>query len=89
MPETSSYIVGVIHDQHLFVPLIDWVLTQPQDLQPGMFFIANGVLSSISDNVFVATIYINEALRAFESGAITREHLDLLAVAANEQENRL
>ena len=80
-------IVGVIHDQHLFVPLIDWVLTQPQDLQPGMFFIANGVLSSISDNVFVATIYINEALRAFESGAITREHLDLLAVAINTGTN--
>ncbi len=80
-------IVGVIHDQHLFVPLIDWVLAQPQDVQPSMFFIANGVLSAISDNVFVATIYINEALRAFESGAITREHLDLLAVAINTGTN--
>jgi len=80
-------IVGVIHDQHLFVPLIDWVLTQSPDVQPGMFFIANGVLSAISDNVFVATIYINEALRAFESGAITRDHLDLLAVAINTGTN--
>ena len=71
-------VVGVIHDQHLFTPLIGWVLQQPIELQPGMFYIANGVLSSISDNVFVA---------AFERGEITREHMDLLAVAINTGTN--
>lgn len=80
-------VVGVIHDQHLFVPLIEWVLHQPIETQPGVFYIANGVLSSISDNVFVATIYINEVLAAYERGIITREHMDLLAVAINTGTN--
>ncbi len=80
-------IVGVIHDQHLFAPVITWVLTQPMEAQPGLFFIANGVLSAISDNVFVATIYINEVVAAYERGLITREHMDLLAIAINTGTN--
>ncbi len=80
-------IVGVIHDQHLFAPVITWVLTQPMATQPGLFFIANGLLSAISDNVFVATIYINEVKAAFDGGAITREHMDLLAIAINTGTN--
>ncbi len=80
-------IVGVIHDQYLFAPVITWVLTQPLEAQPGLFFIANGVLSSISDNVFVATIYINEVLAAYDRGLITREHMDLLAIAINTGTN--
>ena len=32
-------------------------------------FVANGVLSAISDNVFVATIYISQLKDAFASGA--------------------
>ncbi|MBM4203068.1 MAG: sodium/proton antiporter NhaB [Gammaproteobacteria bacterium] len=80
-------VVGVIHDQHLFVPLIEWVLHQPIETQPGVFYIANGVLSAISDNVFVATIYINEVLAAYQRGIITREHMDLLAVAINTGTN--
>ena len=51
-------IVSVIHDQHLFSPVINYVLTLNFDLQVPMFFLANGILSMISDNVFVATIYI-------------------------------
>ena len=80
-------IVSVIHDQHLFAPVITWVLTQPLEAQPGLFFIANGVLSAISDNVFVATIYINEVLAAYDRGLMTREHMDLLAIAINTGTN--
>ena len=80
-------VVGVIHDQHLFTPVISWVLAQPVESQPGLFFIANGLLSAISDNVFVATIYINEVVAAFEKGLITREHMDLLAIAINTGTN--
>ncbi|HCD27030.1 MAG TPA: sodium/proton antiporter, partial [Gammaproteobacteria bacterium] len=80
-------IVGVIHDQHLFSPIIAYVLTLPQDIQPGMFYIANGVLSAISDNVFVATVYINEVRAAFDANVITREQFDLLAVAINTGTN--
>ena len=80
-------IVGVIHDQHLFSPVIAWVLALPEHMQPGMFYIANGVLSAISDNVFVATVYIGEVKAAFEANTITREHFELLAVAINTGTN--
>ncbi len=76
-------VVGMIHDLHLFSPVIAWVLEMPLDVQPGAFFLANGVLSAISDNVFVATVYINEVRAAFDAGEISREHFDMLAVAIN------
>ena len=80
-------IVAVIHEQHLFTPVITYVLSMERDLQPLMFFIANGVLSMISDNVFVATVYINEVADAFENGIIDREQFDVLAIAINTGTN--
>ncbi|HBK19175.1 MAG TPA: sodium/proton antiporter NhaB [Gammaproteobacteria bacterium] len=80
-------IVGVIHDQHLFTPVIAYVLTLPENIQPGMFYIANGLLSMISDNVFVATVYIGEVKQAFTNGIISRQQFDLLAVAINTGTN--
>ena len=80
-------IVAVIHDQHLFSPVIDAVLAMEADVRPAMFFVANGVLSMISDNVFVATVYINEVKDALDSGAITRGEFDKLAVAINTGTN--
>ncbi len=80
-------VVAVIHDQHLFSPVIDSVLEMDRDIQPLMFFIANGVLSMISDNVFVATVYINEVAEALKDGDIDREHFDVLAVAINTGTN--
>jgi NhaB family Na+:H+ antiporter len=80
-------IVGVIHDQHLFQPVIDYVFSLDQEQQVPVFFMANGILSAISDNVFVATVYINEVHAALEAGDITREHFDLLTVAINTGTN--
>lgn len=80
-------IVAVIHDQHLFTPVIDTVLAMNSDIRPSMFFIANGVLSMISDNVFVATVYIGEVKSALDSGAITRAEFDQLAIAINTGTN--
>ncbi|MDE0659526.1 MAG: sodium/proton antiporter NhaB [Gammaproteobacteria bacterium] len=80
-------IVAVISDQGLFQPVIDYVLTLPASQQPGVFYIANGVLSMISDNVFVATVYIGEVERAFNAGVINRDQFDLLAVAINTGTN--
>jgi NhaB family Na+:H+ antiporter len=80
-------IVAVIHDQNLFRPIVDGVLAMPRDAQPAAFFVANGLLSAISDNVFVATIYINEIARALESGAIDRDQFDALAIAINAGTN--
>jgi NhaB family Na+:H+ antiporter len=80
-------IVAVIHEQHLFTPIINAVLAMDSDIRPTMFFVANGVLSMISDNVFVATVYINEAVAALESGRITRAEFDVLAIAINTGTN--
>lgn len=80
-------IVAVIHEQHLFNPVIAAVLEMDEAVQPGMFFIANGVLSAISDNVFVATVYINEVKQAFDAGTISREHFELLAISINTGTN--
>ncbi|KZN13382.1 sodium/proton antiporter NhaB [Marinomonas sp. TW1] len=80
-------IVSVIHEQHLFQPIIDVVLNMPTESQPLMFFIANGLLSAISDNVFVATVYIGEVKEALDSGLISREHFNTLAVAINTGTN--
>lgn len=80
-------IVSVIHDQHLFQPIIAAVLAMDLQDQPAVFFLANGVLSAISDNVFVATVYINEVVAALNAGDITREHFDSLAIAINTGTN--
>ena len=80
-------VVAVIHDQHLFTPIITYVLSLKQEVQIPMFFMVNGVLSMISDNVFVATIYISEVKASLDSGAIDREQFDLLAIAINSGTN--
>lgn len=80
-------IVAVIHEQHLFTPIITHVLHLDADIRPTMFFVANGVLSMISDNVFVATVYINEVKAALDTGAITRAEFDTLAIAINTGTN--
>ncbi len=53
-------IVAVIHDQHLFTPIIEYVLSLQGQAQLVAYYVANGVLSMISDNVFVATVYVSE-----------------------------
>lgn len=80
-------IVAVIHDQHLFAPITQAVLAMDPADQTAMFFVANGVLSMISDNVFVATVYINEVKQALDNGEITRAHFENLAVAINTGTN--
>jgi NhaB family Na+:H+ antiporter len=80
-------IVSVIHEQHLFAPVTELVLGMPTDSQPIVMFIANGVLSMISDNVFVATVYINEMASALKNGVISREHFEVMAIAINTGTN--
>jgi NhaB family Na+:H+ antiporter len=80
-------VVAVIHEQHLFAPVIEQVLALEGATQLAAFYIANGVLSMISDNVFVATVYITEVVQALETGEITRRQFDLLAVAINAGTN--
>ncbi|MDC5707013.1 Na(+)/H(+) antiporter NhaB [Vibrio europaeus] len=81
-------IVAVIIDQQLFKPVIDAVLhVEDKGTQLALFYVANGILSMVSDNVFVGTVYINEVKTALIEGVITRDQFDLLAVAINTGTN--
>ena len=80
-------IVAVIDNQGLFSPVIHWVMDHDGKTQMALFYIANGVLSMISDNVFVATVYITEVAEIYELGDLTREQFDALAVAINTGTN--
>lgn len=80
-------IVAVIHEQGLFTPIIDTVLAQQGRQQLSMTFLASGLLSAVSDNVFVATVYINEVEKAFAAGTISRDQFELLAVSINTGTN--
>ena len=80
-------IVAVIDHQGLFTPVIDWVMLHEGKSQAALFYVANGVLSMISDNVFVATVYITEVQELFLAGEITRDQFNALAVAINTGTN--
>jgi len=80
-------IVAVIDNQGLFMPVIDWVMHHDGRTQAALFYLANGALSMISDNVFVATVYITQVDELFQHGEITRDTFDALAVAINTGTN--
>ncbi|MDX1516089.1 MAG: sodium/proton antiporter NhaB [Woeseiaceae bacterium] len=84
---TFFAIVAVIADQGLFDPVINWVLTFEGKTQAALFYVANGLLSMISDNVFVATVYINQVTEIYLDGGLTREQYDALAIAINTGTN--
>jgi NhaB family Na+:H+ antiporter len=80
-------IVAQIHDQHLFEPVVGWALNQPGEVRAAIFYLASGLLSAVSDNVFVATIYITEVKAALLEGVITAPEFGRLAVAINTGTN--
>ncbi|MEA9390115.1 sodium/proton antiporter NhaB [Acerihabitans sp. TG2] len=82
-------VVAIIIDQQLFAPLIDFLLQSSEGSQQTLFYLFNGVLSSISDNVFVGSIFINEIHNAFSQGIISRDKFEILAVAVNAGTNLL
>jgi Na+:H+ antiporter, NhaB family len=74
-------IVAMIGSQSMFEPVMDWVLTLDGQQQVFMVFLTNGLLSAISDNVFVATIYMDQLKAALDAGEMTRELFDAQSVA--------
>lgn len=84
---TFFAIVAMINTQGLFVPVIDAVLAQDGPFQLTSLFLATGALSAISDNVFVATVYITEIGNAFHSGAISQDQFEALAITVNAGTN--
>ncbi len=80
-------VVAVINDQNLFGGIIRQVLAMEGSDRIAAFYVANGFLSAISDNVFVATVYVTEIKNALDSGLIDRDTFDLMAVAINTGTN--
>ncbi|MDE9564323.1 sodium/proton antiporter NhaB [Xenorhabdus bovienii] len=80
-------VVAVIIDQQLFTPFIQYVLQSSPASQLSLFYLFNGLLSAVSDNVFVGTVYINEALIALKNGLISQQQYEFLAVAINTGTN--
>ena len=80
-------IVAVINDQQLFYPVLNWVLNVTPEFQAPLFYLANGALSAVSDNVFVATTYISELTNAHARGEIDSQSVNRLAIAINTGTN--
>ena len=63
------------------------VLALPRELQAPAIFVVNGLLSLVTENVFIATVFINEASEALKSGILDRAQFDRLAIAVNTGTN--
>ena len=76
-------ILSVVHDQHLVTPLIKLVFEFEGREQLLALFLVNGTLSFISDNIFIASVFITEINKAFLAGAFSQEWYEKLAVIVN------
>lgn len=76
-------ILAVVEEQHLVAPLIRWVFTFSGKAQLLILYAANGALSLISDNVFVASVFIKEVEQAYSQGLFSQEWYNKLAVVVN------
>ena len=78
-------ILGVVHAQHLIEPLANWVFTFSGKSQLIALYAINGSLSFVSDNVFIATIFINEVETAYAGGIISQmiHEIDLEAASTS------
>jgi len=78
-------ILGVVHSQHLVTPLAEWVFTFSGKSQLLALYFTNGTLSFVSDNVFIATVFITEVEAAYVGGIIAQmiNDVDIQAACAN------
>ena len=76
-------ILGVVHSQHLVAPLAQWVFTFSGKAQLLALYFVNGTLSFVSDNVFIASIFIGEVDAAYTAGAFDQDWYERLAVVVN------
>lgn len=74
-------VVAMINTQHMFTPVMEWVLTLEGPQQVFMVFLSSGFLSAISDNVFVATIYMDLIKELYDAGEMAKEAFEAQSVA--------
>jgi Na+/H+ antiporter NhaB len=92
MPFTALLVVffavaGIIEENHLFDDMVTYIIGLSGQSQMISLYWMDGILSMVSDNVFVATLYINSFTRAFLSERITKSQFNLIAVAINVSTN--
>ena len=80
-------IIAIIHEQDLFAGITHFIFNLGEAGRPALVFGATGILSMISDNVFVAAVYVAEIGDAWKEGIIGREEYEMLAVAVNAGTN--
>ena len=80
-------IVAMIEAQGLFHPITSLVLQAHGKGQLQAFFAASGILSAVSDNVFVGTIYVHQAYNALTQGFVDQVQFDHLCRVINAGTN--
>ncbi|MGH8161525.1 MAG: SLC13 family permease [Gammaproteobacteria bacterium] len=80
-------VVAVIESQHLFAPIAGAVLSVRGTLLAPVFYLVNGVLSAVSDNVFVASVFLRQAEHAVSAGQVSADNFQHLLVAINAGTN--
>jgi len=80
-------VAAIIEETELFRSMVYAVLDLSGKAQYASLFCIVGLLSTMSDNVFVAAVYINEVFHAYEMDHISAAELNLLAVAINVATN--
>ena len=80
-------IVAMIETLGIFQPITVWALQGNGKAQLYSFFTASGILSSVSDNVFVGTIYVHQAYNAFTQGVVDASQFDRLCAVINAGTN--
>ena len=80
-------IVAMIEALGLFHPVMTWALQAGGKGQLYSFFTASGILSAVSDNVFVGTIYVHQAYNAFTQGLVDQAQFDRLCLVINAGTN--
>lgn len=76
-------VLAVVQDQSLMKPLIGWVFNFSGKIQLLALYFINGMLSLVSDNVFIASIFINGMEEAYKEGLFSYEWYEKLAVVVN------
>jgi NhaB family Na+:H+ antiporter len=76
-------ILAVVHDQHLVTPIIRWVLSFEGQMQLLVLYVVNGVMSMVSDSVFVASVFITEMDKLYKAGVFSLDWYQNLATVVN------
>jgi len=82
-------ILAVVHDQDLIKPLVVWVFHFNGKAQLLALYFVNGMLSIVSDNVFIASVFINGVENAYNEGLFSHDWYTKLAIIVNMGTNTL